>query len=47
MSDYALHMRIVGFLHSAYPAVHISLHAGELAFGLVRPPASAATSDWP
>jgi adenosine deaminase len=37
MADYALHMRIVGFFHSDYPAVHISLHAGELAFGLVPP----------
>jgi adenosine deaminase len=35
MSDYALHMRIVGFLHEVYPKVHISLHAGELAPGLV------------
>src|ERR1700730_7088541 len=35
MSDYALHMRIVGFLHGSYPKVHISLHAGELAAGLV------------
>jgi adenosine deaminase len=37
MFDYALHMRIVGFFHSDYPAVHISLHAGELAPGLVPP----------
>jgi adenosine deaminase len=35
MADYALHMRIVGFLHDLYPKVHISLHAGELAPGLV------------
>ncbi len=35
MADYALHMRIVGFLHALYPKVHISLHAGELAPGLV------------
>jgi adenosine deaminase len=35
MNDYALHMRIVGFLHGVYPKVHISLHAGELAPGLV------------
>ena len=35
MHDYALHMKIVGFLHSKYPKVHISLHAGELAPGLV------------
>jgi adenosine deaminase len=37
MADYALHMRIVGFLHKLYPHVHISLHAGELAPGLVPP----------
>jgi len=37
MADYALQMRMVGFLHDAYPKVHISLHAGELAFGLVPP----------
>jgi adenosine deaminase len=35
MADYALHMRMVGFLHSVYPQVHITLHAGELAPGLV------------
>jgi adenosine deaminase len=37
MNDYALHMRIVGFLHSLYPKVHITLHAGELAPGMVPP----------
>jgi adenosine deaminase len=37
MGDYALHMKIVGFLHGLYPKVHISLHAGELAPGLVPP----------
>jgi adenosine deaminase len=37
MRDYALHMRMVEYLHAAYPAVHISLHAGELALGLVPP----------
>jgi adenosine deaminase len=37
MEDYTLHMRIVGFLHGLYPKVHISLHAGELAPGLVPP----------
>ncbi len=35
MTDYALQMQMVGFLHSVYPNVHISLHAGELAPGLV------------
>jgi adenosine deaminase len=37
MADYDLHMRIVGFLHGLYPKVHISLHAGELAPGMVPP----------
>jgi adenosine deaminase len=37
MADYALHMKIVGFLHSLYPKVHISLHAGEIVEGLVPP----------
>jgi len=37
MSDYALHMKMVEFLHGVYPKVHISLHAGELAPGLVPP----------
>src|SRR5580658_6267155 len=35
MSDYTLQMRMVGFLHGLYPKVHITLHAGELAPGLV------------
>lgn len=35
MADYALQMRMVAFLHGLYPRVHISLHAGELAPGLV------------
>ena len=35
MRDYALQMRMVGFLHGLYPKVHISLHAGEIAPGLV------------
>jgi adenosine deaminase len=37
MRDYTLHMKMVGYLHSVYPGVHISLHAGELAPGLVPP----------
>jgi adenosine deaminase len=37
MDDYVLQMRFVGFLHTLYPKVHISLHAGELAPGLVPP----------
>jgi adenosine deaminase len=35
MADYALQMQMVKFLHPLYPRVHISLHAGELAPGLV------------
>ncbi len=35
MNDYALHMKMLAFLHDAYPKIHISLHAGELAPGLV------------
>jgi len=37
MADYGLQMKMVGFLHGLYPKVHISLHAGELAPGLVPP----------
>jgi adenosine deaminase len=37
MRDYTLQMKIVGYLHSIYPGVHISLHAGELAPGMVPP----------
>lgn len=35
MNDYELHMRFVAFLHALYPKTHVSLHAGELAPGLV------------
>src|SRR5437588_8793935 len=35
MSDYTLHMRMLAFLHRLYPKIHLSLHAGELAPGLV------------
>jgi len=37
MRDYTMQMKMIGFLHSLYPNVHISLHAGELAPGLVPP----------
>lgn len=37
MADYAEHMRMVGFLRELYPRVRVSLHAGELAPGLVPP----------
>jgi len=35
MSDYALHMRMLAFLRKLYPKIHLTLHAGELAPGLV------------
>jgi adenosine deaminase len=35
MNDYALHMRMVGFFRGLYPKIHVSLHAGEIAPGLV------------
>jgi adenosine deaminase len=37
MRDYTLQMKMVDYLHSVYPNVHITLHAGELAPGLVPP----------
>jgi len=37
MRDYTLQMRMLDFLHSVYPRVHITLHAGELAPGVVPP----------
>ena len=37
MADYADHMRMVAFVRRLYPNVHVSLHAGELAPGLVPP----------
>jgi adenosine deaminase len=37
MHDFDLHMRMLDYLHGVYPKVHISLHAGELAMGLVPP----------
>jgi adenosine deaminase len=37
MRDYTLHMKMLDYLHSIYPQVRISLHAGELAPGLVPP----------
>lgn len=35
--DYRLHMRMLDFLHGVYPSGHITLHAGELVPGLVKP----------
>ncbi len=37
MSEYHRQMRMLDYLHSVYPHVHVSLHAGELAAGLVPP----------
>jgi len=37
MHDFDLHMKMLDMLHGLYPNVHISLHAGELAMGLVPP----------
>jgi len=37
MRDYTLQMKMLDYLHSVYPKVHISLHAGELAPGQVPP----------
>jgi adenosine deaminase len=37
MHDFDLHMRMIEGLRKFYPGTHISLHAGELAMGLVPP----------
>ena len=37
MADFAVQMRMLGFLHGLYPQVHITMHAGEIAPGLVPP----------
>lgn len=37
MRDYHLQMEMLAYLHTVYPKVHLSLHAGELAPGLVAP----------
>jgi adenosine deaminase len=37
MHDFDLHMKMLDYLHGIYPQVHISLHAGEFAMGLVPP----------
>jgi adenosine deaminase len=37
MSEYHRQMLMLDYLHSVYPKVHISLHAGEIAPGLVTP----------
>ena len=37
MRDYTLQMKMVEYFHGLYPKVHITLHAGELAPGMVPP----------
>ncbi len=37
MHDFHLHMQMLNYLKSVYPSVHITLHAGELAPGIVPP----------
>jgi adenosine deaminase len=37
LHDFHLHMRMLDYLHGIYPGVHISLHAGELTPGEVKP----------
>jgi len=37
MRDYSLHMKMFNYLKSKYPQVKLSLHAGELALGMVPP----------
>jgi adenosine deaminase len=37
MTEYRRQMRMLDYLHTVYPKVHISLHAGELAPGMVPP----------
>ncbi len=37
MRDYSLQMQMVKYLHATYPKVHITLHAGELGYGMVPP----------
>jgi adenosine deaminase len=37
--DFNEHMAMLEYLHGVYPKVHIALHAGELAMGLVEPEA--------
>jgi adenosine deaminase len=35
--DFREHMAMLDYLHGVYPKVHIALHAGEIAMGLVKP----------
>ena len=44
MRDFRLHMRILNFLKELYPNIHVTLHAGELAPGMVPPEGFASIS---
>jgi len=35
--DFNEHMAMIDYLHGVYPKAHITLHAGELAMGMVKP----------
>jgi len=35
--DFNEHMSMLDYLHAVYPRVHITLHAGELSMGMVKP----------
>jgi len=37
LNDFDLHMKMLDYLHGVYPKVHITLHAGELMPGEVKP----------
>lgn len=37
MQDFECQMKMVGYLRTVYPKVHVTMHAGELAYGLVPP----------
>ena len=37
LRDYTMHMQMFRFLKQRFPKVHLSLHAGELALGMVQP----------
>ncbi|MCM3873431.1 MAG: hypothetical protein ND895_22340 [Pyrinomonadaceae bacterium] len=37
LQNYSLHMQMLQFLRPMYPQAHLTLHAGELAPGMVRP----------
>ena len=37
LNDFDLQMRMLDYLHGVYPKVHITLHAGELTPGEVKP----------